>query len=230
MLVLGLFTIFLLESVAPLRTGRTARLAHAGRNLVWVAAALVTNALVASLLVTTATSYVAQRRWGLLPTLGLDGAAAVVVGLVLLEIAGYPLHILKHRVPTLWRLHRVHHGDEDLDVTSGMRFHPLEMMLNASWLTLSILLLGIPRMGTALLAFIAVPLSLLQHANLRFPGSVDRYMRWVLVSPALHQTHHSREPAEADSNFGSVFTFADRLFGTLRVVEGKNLRFGDAPR
>jgi len=226
----GLFALFTIESVAPLRAARTGRLAHAGRNFIWLAAALVTNALVAGLLVTTATSYAAQHRWGLLPTLGLDGAAAVVVGLVLLEIAGYPLHILKHRVPFLWRLHRIHHGDEDLDVTSAMRFHPFEMILNASWLALAIVLLGVPRTGTALLAFIAVPLSLLQHANLRFPRSVDRGMRWVLVSPVLHQAHHSREAIEADSNFGSVFTFADRLFGTFRVVEREDLRFGDAHR
>ena len=140
---LGLFALFTLESVAPLRIGRTERLAHAGRNLLWVTAALVTNALVASLLVTTATSYAGRHRWGLLPTLGLEGAAADALSLV-------------------------------------------------------------------------------------FPRRVDRSMRWVLVSPILHQDHHSRESTEANSNFGSVFTFADRLFGTLRVVESKDLRFGDA--
>jgi sterol desaturase/sphingolipid hydroxylase (fatty acid hydroxylase superfamily) len=224
----GLFALFTIESIAPLRAARTGRAAHACLNLTWVAAALVTNALVASFLVTRATSYAAHHRWGLLPRLGLDGAAAVVLGLVFLEITGYPLHILKHRVPLLWRLHRVHHGDEDLDVTSAMRFHPLEMILNASWLALSIVLLGVPRTGTALLAFIAVPLSLLQHANLRFPRSVDRCMRWLLVSPAVHQTHHSRKSSDTDSNFGSVFTLADRLFGTFCVVEREDLRFDDA--
>lgn len=225
---IGLFVLFALESAAPLRDAGSGRLVHAGRNLIWVGAALVTNALVASLLVTGATSYSAQHRWGLLPVLGLEGISAVVVGLVLLETTGYPLHILKHRVPFLWRLHRVHHGDEALDVTSAMRFHPFEMILNASWLGLSIVALGAPRASTALLAFIAVPLSLLQHANLGFPRSVDRWMRWVFVSPVLHRTHHSREIAEADSNFGSVFTFADRVFGTFRVVERENIQFGDA--
>jgi sterol desaturase/sphingolipid hydroxylase (fatty acid hydroxylase superfamily) len=102
------------------------------------------------------------------------------------------------------------------------------MILNASWLGLSIVAVGAPRASTALLAFIAVPLSLLQHANLGFPRSVDRWMRWVFVSPVLHRTHHSREIPEADSNFGSVFTFADRILGTFRVVERENIQFGDA--
>jgi sterol desaturase/sphingolipid hydroxylase (fatty acid hydroxylase superfamily) len=226
----GLFALFVSESVAPLRSPQPGRLVHAGWNLVWVAGAVVTNAIVASVLVTAATSYTVEHGWGLLPALRLDGVAAVILGLVLLEVMGYPLHVLKHRVPLLWRLHRVHHGDEDLDVTSAMRFHPLEMILNASWLALSIILLGVPRTGTALLAFIAVPLSLLQHANLRFPRSLDRWMRWVLVTPVLHRLHHSAESIEADSNFGSVFTFADRLFGTLHVVERDDLRFGDAHR
>lgn len=153
---------------------------------------------------------------------------AVGLGVLLLEVAGYPLHILKHRLPLLWRLHRIHHEDEELDVTSAMRFHPLEMLVNASWLALVIAVLGIPHVATALLAFIAVPLSLLQHAKVRVPSSLDRCMRWVLVSPMVHQTHHSSEPADADSNFGSVFTFADRLFGTFRVAERDGLRFGDA--
>ena len=212
----------------PLRSMRSGRLTHAGRNLIWVVAALLTNAFLASLLVTTTSSLATQQGWGLLRVLGLDGAAAVCLGAVLLEVAGYPLHILKHRVPLLWWLHRIHHQDEDLDVTSALRFHPFEMVLNACWLGLSIVLPGLPGAGTALLAFLAVPLCLLQHANLRFPLCVDRCMRWVLLSPMVHQTHHSSEPAEADSNFGSVFTLADRLFGTFRVAERDGLRFGDA--
>jgi Amidohydrolase/Fatty acid hydroxylase len=116
----------------------------------------------------------------------LDIAAVFVAAL------GWPLESqvicshLQASCAALWRPHRVHHGDKDLDVTPAMRFHSFEMILNASWLALSIVLLGVPRTGTALLAFIAVPLSLLQHANLRFPRSVDRWMRWALVSPVLH--------------------------------------------
>ena len=92
------------------------------------------------------------------------------------------------------------------------------------------MLLGVPRLAVAMLALIAVPLSLLQHANLELPRGVDRCLRWVLVSPVLHRTHHSGDVTEADSNYGSVFNFADRLFGTFRLVERADLRFGDARR
>jgi sterol desaturase/sphingolipid hydroxylase (fatty acid hydroxylase superfamily) len=153
----------------------------------------------------------------------------VVLSLLLLDAAGYVIHRLFHRLPMLWRFHEVHHSDGDLDSTTGLRHHILEIALTLAVLQVGSLLIGIP--GTVFLAYGAVltGLQLLQHANVRLPPALDRVLGAVIVTPRLHAVHHLEDVALANSNFGSVLNCWDRLFGTFTPVganQAASPRFG----
>ena len=156
--------------------------------------------------------------WGLLPALGVAGWAAFFAAWALLDLAIYFQHRLFHRVPILWRLHRMHHSDVDLDVTSGARFHPGEIVLSLGIKLAAIAALGAP--AAAVLAFeIALnACSMFNHANIRMPAIAERIVRLVLVTPDLHRIHHSAVPSETDSNFGFSVPWWDRLFSTFRAA------------
>jgi sterol desaturase/sphingolipid hydroxylase (fatty acid hydroxylase superfamily) len=153
---------------------------------------------------------------GLLPRLGLPDWAAFIVAIALLDLAIYFQHRIFHAVPALWRLHRMHHSDVDLDVTSGARFHPVEILLSIAIKLGVIAALGAP--AAAVLAFEIVlnACSMFNHANVAMPARVERVLRLLLVTPDLHRIHHSRIAAETNSNFGFSVPWWDRLFGTLR--------------
>lgn len=151
---------------------------------------------------------------GLLRWLRLPGWQAVAVGFLLLDLSRYAAHLALHRVPLLWRLHRMHHTDGAFDITTGFRFHPLEIVAGVGFNSAVILLSGAP-VAAVLLYELAFPLtSFWAHANARLSPWIDRHLRRVLVTPDMHRIHHSVLPAEQDSNFGGMFTAWDRLFGT----------------
>jgi sterol desaturase/sphingolipid hydroxylase (fatty acid hydroxylase superfamily) len=157
------------------------------------------------------------RGWGLLgaivsPPTGLG----VVLSVVVLDLAIYLQHRLFHAVPVLWRLHRVHHTDLELDVTTGLRFHPVEMLLSVVFKAGVIAVLGPPVVAVVLFEVLLNAGSLFSHANLRLPAPVDGRLRAVLVTPDMHRVHHSADPTETNSNFGFTFSWWDRLFGTYR--------------
>ena len=156
------------------------------------------------------------RGWGLLRWLGSPLWAATLVSLILLDLAIYLQHVLFHWVPALWRLHRMHHADLDIDVTTGVRFHPIEIVLS-----LFIKLGVVAGLGTSALAVLIFEVllnatSLFNHSNVRMAAGVDRIVRWLVVTPDMHRVHHSIIRAETDSNFGFNFPWWDRLFGTYR--------------
>ena len=141
---------------------------------------------------------------------------AVVVTFAVRSLAGYLDHVLMHKVPLLWRVHRVHHLDTHLDISTSLRSHPAELVTN--------LLIIVPTsIGFGLTPWVLVfyeltdsMVSVFSHANLRMPEGLDRWLRWVLVTPNMHSLHHSSYQPETDSNYGTVFTLWDRLFGTYR--------------
>jgi sterol desaturase/sphingolipid hydroxylase (fatty acid hydroxylase superfamily) len=159
---------------------------------------------------------VAGANWnvGLLRWLPMPDWVAVATGFLLLDLARYISHLALHRVPLLWRLHRMHHTDGDFDITTGFRFHPLETLAGLGFNSAVILLTGAPVVAV-LLYQLAFPLtSFWAHANARLAPGVERRLRMLLVTPDMHRIHHSVRPAEQDSNFGGMFTAWDRLFGT----------------
>lgn len=157
-----------------------------------------------------------EREWGLLPAVGLPAWAAGVLGFLLLDLALYGQHRLLHALPLLWRLHRVHHADLGFDCTTGLRFHPFEILLSMAIKVGLVLLLGIPALAVLAFEIVLNAGSLFSHANLALPGWLERPLRWWIVTPDMHRIHHSVHRDETDTNFGFHLSWWDRLFASYR--------------
>ena len=159
-----------------------------------------------------------DRGWGLLRAVGpVPLWMGVAASIVFLDLAVYLQHVLFHALPALWRLHRVHHTDPELDVTTGVRFHPIEILLSAGFKGAVVGALGAPVLGVIVFEIVLNAGSLWSHANLRLPGTADRLLRMVVVTPDMHRVHHSIDRVETDSNFGFTLSWWDRLLGTYRA-------------
>lgn len=166
---------------------------------------------------------------GLLHVVPLPMWAKIAAGVLLLDLVMYGLHNLFHRVPFLWRLHRVHHSDRELDATTGFRFHPGQGLIMLGVMALAVMAFGLPMLSVFAFAIIHELVLLTTHANLGLARWLDRLIRMVLVSPRMHWIHHSAvAPRELDHNFGICFPWWDRLFGTYRArsTAGDDFPFG----
>jgi sterol desaturase/sphingolipid hydroxylase (fatty acid hydroxylase superfamily) len=158
-----------------------------------------------------------ERGWGLLPLAALPAWLTVLLAVLALDLAIYLQHVLFHAVPVLWRIHRVHHADLDLDATTGARFHPLEVLLSLGIKVSAVILLGAPALAVVLFEVLLNASSLFNHGNVRLPAWLDRLLRWALVTPEMHRVHHSADPDETNSNFGFNVPWWDYLLGTYRA-------------
>lgn len=158
---------------------------------------------------------------GLLHLFNLPAAAAIALGWLMLDAAIYWQHRLMHRIPWLWRLHRVHHTDVELDASTALRFHPAELLVSAGYKMAIVVLLGAPALSVLLFEALLAFAALFNHANWALHASVDRWLRTVLVTPDMHRVHHSTERDETDSNYGNVLSVWDRLFASYRAVPRK---------
>jgi len=154
--------------------------------------------------------------WGLFNTYELPLFVSVIASVVIMDFVIYVQHVMVHAIPVLWRLHRVHHADPDYDVTTGARFHTLEIILSMLIKFATILLLGPPVVAVILFELILNVTAMLNHGNVGLPAGLDRVLRWIVVTPDMHRVHHSVEDDEANSNFGFSLPWWDRLFGTYR--------------
>jgi sterol desaturase/sphingolipid hydroxylase (fatty acid hydroxylase superfamily) len=143
--------------------------------------------------------------------------AGVIAGAVLLDLAIYFQHVMFHAVPTLWRLHRVHHSDVDFDLTTGVRFHPVEVLLSTAIKSAAVAAIGAAPLAVLLFEVLLNAASLFSHANASLPGRLENALRLLLVTPDMHRIHHSVEYDESSSNFAFSLSLWDRLFGTYRA-------------
>ncbi len=191
-----------------------------------VANALFLRVLFPATAVATAV-WAAEADFGLFnSTQALNGAAvpgllAGAIAFVLLDFAVWLEHVVSHKVPLLWRLHRVHHADVDLDVTSGLRFHPLEIILSMGWKAGLVALMGAPVLSVLLFEIVLNGMAMFNHSNARIPDRIDRLLRLLLVTPDMHRCHHSIIRKETDSNYGFNLSVWDRLFGVYTDVPEK---------
>lgn len=155
-----------------------------------------------------------SRGWGLFSLLDWPFWLEVLIAVVLLDMAIYWQHVASHKIPLLWAIHRVHHADRDVDVTTGIRFHPIEICLSMLYKFVVIIALGAPAVGVFLFEVLLNATSMFNHANIRLPAMVDRLVRLVVVTPDMHRVHHSVHMRETDSNYGFNLSVWDRLFGT----------------
>ena len=173
---------------------------------VFIPATAVTMALIAE-----------EGGWGLFNQLALPGWAAVLLSVIVLDLVIYLQHVMFHTVPMLWRLHRVHHADLGFDVTTGVRFHPIEILLSMGIKLAAVAVLGVPGIAVLIFEVLLNATSMFNHGNVRLPSNLDRVLRWIVVTPDMHRIHHSIIPREANSNFGFNLPWWDRLLGTYRA-------------
>lgn len=214
---IGLGVLWLLEGSLPMFEGRRARGRHGLSNLVLG----VGNAAIASFVFAAATLLVTEaareRSVGLLHLLDLPPAARIGLAIVLFDLWQYVWHRLNHRVPLLWRFHSVHHSDREMDATTAFRFHTGEIILSSTARLAVLPVLGLTIGEVLIYETILLPIILFHHSNVRVPHSLDRLLRWLIVTPWMHWVHHSDYKPETDSNYSSVFSVWDRLFGSFRI-------------
>jgi sterol desaturase/sphingolipid hydroxylase (fatty acid hydroxylase superfamily) len=214
----GVFVVVALwEALAPRRTPRFARAQRWPHNLALLALDVLAVRLLAPGVAVAVAVAGESKGWGLLNAFDLTPWGSALIAVVALDLAIYLQHVLFHAVPLLWRLHRVHHADPDFDVTTGTRFHPLEILLSLGIKCAVIVALGAPAIAVLLFEVLLNATAMFNHANGRLPLTVDRWLRWLVVTPDMHRVHHSVLPRETNSNFGFNLPWWDRLFGTYRA-------------
>jgi sterol desaturase/sphingolipid hydroxylase (fatty acid hydroxylase superfamily) len=161
-------------------------------------------------------AFAAEHGWGIFNYVQVPFALAVIVSVMAMDFMIYLQHVMVHAVPALWRLHRMHHADLDYDVTTGARFHPVEILLSMLIKFATIVVLGPPVLAVVIFEVVLNATAMFNHGNIRLPAALDRVLRLVVVTPDMHRVHHSVEDDEANSNFGFNLPWWDRLFGTYR--------------
>lgn len=213
----GLLTLFVLAEALWPRRGRVAsRLARWTTNGLITLLNTVTLRVAVPVLAVGAATFAQANSIGLLNMVDIPPWAAVLVALVVLDAAIYAQHVVFHHVPLLWRIHRVHHVDRDIDATTALRFHPVEILLSMGIKIALVIALGAPPAAVILFEVVLNGMAMFNHANLRLPLGVDRVLRMLVVTPDMHRVHHSVRMAETNSNFGFNLSLWDRLFGTYK--------------
>ncbi len=158
-----------------------------------------------------------EQGWGVLHWLGWPAWIAIPLAVLALDMVIYLQHVMFHAVPALWRLHMMHHADQDIDLTTGARFHPIEIVLSMLVKIAAVMVIGAPAVAVVIFEVVLNATAMFNHGNVRIPVNVDRILRLFLVTPDMHRVHHSVVVAETNSNFGFNFPWWDRLFGTYRA-------------
>ena len=218
----GVFAIMAVwELIAPRRALTVHKSVRWTNNLALVALNTVALRVALPIAATGLALHATDQGWGLLQQVELPEIFSVLTGIIVLDLAIFFQHVLFHAVPTLWRLHRVHHADLDFDVTTGTRFHPIEIFLSMAIKFAVILAFGPPALAVLIFEVVLNATAMFNHANVRIPSSLERMVRWFIVTPDMHRVHHSVLPNETNSNFGFNLAVWDRLFGTYRAQPAK---------
>ncbi|MGC9368359.1 MAG: sterol desaturase family protein [Paracoccaceae bacterium] len=205
------------ELAAPRRRREIPRVIRWTNNLALVVIDTVILRLSFPILAVGLAVMAEERGWGLFNVLGAPGWLAVLVSIAALDLVIYLQHVMFHAVPALWRLHRMHHADLEFDVTTGLRFHPVEILLSMGIKLAVVAALGPPAVAVLVFEVLLNATAMFNHSNIRLPAAVDRLLRLVVVTPDMHRVHHSVIPAETNSNFGFNLPWWDRLLGTYRA-------------
>ena len=214
---IGVFAVIgLWELAAPRRALTVSKALRWSSNLGLVVLNTVVIRLLFPLAAVGVAAFASENGWGLLNHYQVPFVLAVPLAVITMDFVIWLQHVMVHAVPALWRLHRVHHADLDYDLTTGARFHPLEIILSMLIKFATITVLGPPVVAVVIFEVMLNATAMFNHGNIRLPAAVDRALRWVLVTPDMHRVHHSIEDDETNSNFGFSLTWWDRLFGTYR--------------
>ena len=216
-----LVIMFFWERIAPRRPLAASKIGRWSSNLGLV----LIDSIVVRLVSPTALAGVAllaqQRGWGLFNSFELSPLLSIIFSVLILDFAIYLQHAMFHSIPLFWRLHMVHHSDMDIDVTTGVRFHPIEILISMGIKMVVVLLIGAPPASVLIFEILLNGTSMFNHGNVRYPQQIDSFLRLIVVTPEMHRVHHSTIRWETNSNFGFSFPWWDRLFGTYRPQPAK---------
>ena len=216
-----LVVMFLWELIAPRRPLTTSKIIRWFSNLGLV----LIDSIVVRLFFPTALAGIAllvqQRGWGLFNQFELPYLLKIIFSVLVLDFVIYLQHIVFHSVPLFWRLHMVHHTDMDIDVTTGVRFHPIEIILSMGIKMIVVILIGAPAVAVLIFEIILNGTSMFNHGNVHYSQNIDSILRLLVVTPEMHRVHHSTIRWETNSNLGFNFPWWDRLFGTYRDQPAK---------
>ena len=226
-IVFAFVLLWVLEILFPWAQGRAHRLRHAARNLTLGAMNAIITTLLSAFLIVIVASWAEASHVGLLRLLNLPPLVATLLAILWMDGWMYAWHRANHERPFLWRFHRVHHSDTEMDVTSAVRFHAGEMLISGLLRAAVIPVLGLSIQQVLLYDALLLPVIFFHHSNIHLPESIDRILRIVVTTPALHRVHHSRLIIEANSNYGSIFSIWDRLAKTFQLrQDGTLVEFG----
>ena len=211
-----LVTMAIWEVAAPRRRREIPRLLRWTNNLALVAVDTILVRLTFPIVAVGLALLAQQRGWGFFNTFALAGWFAVLASVIALDLVIYLQHVMFHAVPALWRLHRMHHADLEFDVTTGLRFHPIEILLSMGLKLAVVAALGPPAIAVLIFEVLLNATAMFNHSNVRIPLKLDRLLRWAVMTPDMHRVHHSIHPAETNSNFGFNLPWWDKLLGTYR--------------
>jgi sterol desaturase/sphingolipid hydroxylase (fatty acid hydroxylase superfamily) len=216
-----LLIMFFWERFAPRRLLTTSKITRWVSNLGLV----LIDAMTVRLVFPTALAGIAliaqQNGWGLFNQFELPSLLKIIFSILILDFAIYLQHVMFHVIPLLWRLHMVHHTDMDIDVTTGVRFHPIEIILSMGIKTITVILTGAPSLAVLIFEILLNGTSMFNHGNVRYSQQIDSLLRLLVVTPEMHRVHHSTIRWESNSNLGFNFPWWDRLFGTYRPQPAK---------
>ena len=214
--IVVLLAMLAVEQLAPRRKPVMRTLQRRGNNLLLVLFNIILVRFMLPLTAVGVAELGLYENWGLLNKFSAALPLAVIISLIVFDLILYVQHFLLHKIPVLWCLHRVHHIDQDLDVTSGLRLHPFEVALSTFVRITVVLLLGAPALAVMIFEIVLNTSTMFNHGNISIPVLLDRCLRWCIVTPDMHRVHHSIYLDERDSNFGFNLSWWDRLFGTYR--------------
>lgn len=218
-LIGGILFFWILEGVLPLFKFGYKKVRHAGLNLFFTLTTMIIGFGLASVLL-MASDLVADNKFGLLYLVDLPLWAQLVVGILLMDFIGaYLVHWTEHKVKWMWKFHLVHHSDTTVDVTTGLRHHPGETVFRIMFTILAVMVIGAPMWIVMFYQSLSVLFAHLSHANINMPRALDRALSLVFITPLMHKVHHHYTQPLTDTNYGNIFSFWDRLFGTFAQVD-----------
>lgn len=227
-LVGGLLVFWIIEGAIPLIQPhyKKNKLRHAAVNFSFTVMHLVIHTFLAILIVLLS-DWCKNTGFGLVYWTNTGVVATIVISFLLLDFIGsWLVHFTEHKLLFLWRFHIVHHADNNVDVTTGLRHHPMESVLRGLFFFIAIFISGAPMYAVMIFQTITVLFTAFTHANIRLPKQVDHFLSFVFISPNMHKVHHHWQQPYTDSNYGAVLSIWDRLFGTYRQLEPSKIRYG----
>lgn len=226
-LIGGIVLFWILEGTLPLFKFQYKKVRHAGINLFFTLTTMIIGFGLAGALL-YASDLVANNQFGLLYIVDLPLWGQLVVGVLLLDLIGaYFVHWTEHKVRWMWKFHLVHHTDTNVDVTTGLRHHPGETVFRIGFTILAVMIVGAPMWIIMFYQSMSVLFAHITHANINMPRSVDRALSWIFITPLMHKVHHHYTQPLTDTNYGNIFSFWDRIFGTFTQVDDtRELKYG----